>query len=332
MKKPSKSKNTFISLTIALILVLIITIVMTSSFSQLNFKINTDTSINTVSKQFSLPTNVSNINETDKMNVDNSINNYSSTLPTNPVSLDTPKSTPYKQSEISQISFSYPDYTIQEQAAESDVSIPISNNSSFTPTNVAPISLDNTNFTTYTYGGYSVQQMDSTRFSFQFPDSTNQGQIAGSDALSLNTYAIQKIDFDALFTATKINAQGFDEMAIFATSDTTTYKGTEFGIRLDLEDGFICGYIQEPNGTNGDVNFQMLNLTLNDELVHHYALIMQGSQISFYIDKTECGYLNFPSNNDYSNFNFSICSVVHRFTDDWDSVGDNMIAGNFVLN
>jgi hypothetical protein len=43
-------------------------------------------------------------------------------------------------------------------------------------------------------------------------------------------------------------------------------------------------------------------------------------------------YLSFPSNTDYSNLGFSILAVVHRFTDDWNSVGDNMTVENFVLN
>ena len=118
--------------------------------------------------------------------------------------------------------------------------------------------LDALNFITYTYGGYSVQQSDPNQLIFSFPDNTNQGQLAGSDAITLNTYSIQKIDFDAVFITPKISALGFDEMVVFAASDTTTYKGTEFGIRLDLSDGFIYGYNQEPNGNYEDVNFQML--------------------------------------------------------------------------
>jgi hypothetical protein len=101
---------------------------------------------------------------------------------------------------------------------------------------------------------------------------------------------------------------------------------------MDLNDGSIYGYIQEPNGNSGDVNFEMLQLMPNDGIMHHYTLIMSGSEVSFYIDGTNYGYLNFPSNSDYSNLSFSICAVVHRFTDGWDSSGDEMIAGNFTLN
>ena len=114
--------------------------------------------------------------------------------------------------------------------------------------NAAPNSLDTSKFNTYTYCGYPVQQLEADKLFLSFPDHTNQGQIAGSDAITLDTYSIQTINFDALFITPKINALGFDEMAIFATSDTTIYKGTEFGIRLDLNDGFIYGYVQEPNG------------------------------------------------------------------------------------
>ena len=108
-------------------------------------------------------------------------------------------------------------------------------------------------------------------------------------------------------------------MAIFATSDTNTYKGTEFGIRIDLKDGFIYGYVQEPNENFGDVDFKMLELTSNDGIMHHYTLIVLGSEVSFWIDGTDYGYLNFSSGTDYSSLNFSICATIHRFTDNWDS-------------
>ena len=52
-------------------------------------------------------------------------------------------------------------------------------------------------------------------------------------------------------------------MVIFAASDTATYKGTEFGIRMDLKDGCIYGYIQEPDGI-GKVNFGCCKLMPND--------------------------------------------------------------------
>ncbi len=199
-------------------------------------------------------------------------------------------------------------------------------------TTVFSISLDASNFVTYTYGGYPVQQPDLTQFIFSFPNNTNQGQLAGSDALSVNNFTIQKMDFDTTFVTPQINAVGFDEMVIFATSDTSTYKGTEFGVRMDLKDGFIYGYIQEPNGNNGDVNFLMLALMPNDGIMHHYALIMLGSEVSFSIDGTSYGYMTFPSNTNYASLSFSILAVVHRFTDQWDSNGDNMTAGNFSLN
>ena len=174
--------------------------------------------------------------------------------------------------------------------------------------------------------------MNDCQFNFSFPDTTNQGQIAGSDALSLSNFSIQKLDFDATFASPKIDAVGFDEMVVFATSDTVTYKGTEFGIRMDMKDGFIYGYVQEPNENLGDINFMMLQLMQNDGVTHHFSLIMSGSSVTFFIDGTNYGNLNYPSNTDYSNLNFSICTTVHRFTDNWDSSGDNMTAGNFLIN
>jgi len=279
ISKIIKNKNASIALTLTLILVVTIASVLTSCFLQSNFRTNTDTIVNQVSKKSDLPISVTDVNETDSLDTANSDNNYSSA-----------------------------------------------------PLNTDPISLDTLKFTTYNYGGYPVQQPDLTQFVFSFPDNTDQGQIAGSDAITLTTYAIQKIDFDAVFVAPKISALGFDEMVIFAASDTTTYKGTEFGIRLDLNDGFIYGYNQEPNGNNGEVNFQMQQLTPNDEIIHHYTIIMLGSGVSFYIDGIDYGFLNFPSNADYSSLTFSILAVVHRFTDDWDSSGDSMIVENFSLN
>ena len=101
---------------------------------------------------------------------------------------------------------------------------------------------------------------------------------------------------------------------------------------MDLKDGCIYGYIQEPEDSLGDINFQMLNFMPNDGMIHHYTLIILGSGVLFNIDGVEYVYLSFPSNTDYSNFAFSILAVVHRFTDDWNSVGDNMTVENFALN
>ncbi len=193
-------------------------------------------------------------------------------------------------------------------------------------------SLNNLNFTTYTYGGKPIQQPNASQLSFSFPDKTVQGQLAGSDALSLGGLIIQRLDFDAVFYAPKIDATGFDEMVVFAASDTTTYKGTEFGVRLDLKDGCIYGYVQEPNGIPRDVYFEMFKLIANDGASHHYTLIKQRSQVSFYIDGLNYGYLNYPSRIDYTGYSFSVFAVVHRFTDGWDSTGDNMLVENFSVN
>ena len=350
----SNSKKTSIMLTITLILLVTITSVLVSSFSQSSSNPNSETTIDQPPKESPLPLSLTAINETNNFSVTNSSNNYSSgILSSVPISLDAQKLSSYREYSIQQLDltqflFSFPDSTNQGQIAESDPTLPLiitSNNEtgrldeanstysySPTPPNTFPISLDTSKFEVYTYGGYSVQQPDLNQFLFSLPENTNQGQIAGSDAISLDTYIIQKIDFDVTFNAPKIGATGFDEMVIFAASNTTTYKGTELGIRLDLSDGFIYGYIQEPTGDFGDVNFQMQELTPNDGTIHHYTLIMLGSQVSVYLDGINYGYLNYPSNEDYSSLNFSICAVVHKFTDDWDSNGDTMIVENFFLN
>jgi hypothetical protein len=192
--------------------------------------------------------------------------------------------------------------------------------------------LNNSQFKTYTYGGSPVQNPDSTHFIFLFPSRTREGQLSGSDAVTLNSYVIQKVNFDVVFSTSKINAPGFDEMVVFATSNTVTYKGTEFGIRLSLKDGFVYGYIQEPNSSQDQVKFLMLKLTLNDGITHHYTLTRLGPKILFSINGVTYGYLTYPSGDTYANMTFSVNAVVHRFTDGWTSNGDNMKAGNFVLN
>ena len=312
VKEVSDNQNTSIVLKTTLIALVIIMSILTSCFLQSNFGANTYTIINQTSKQSSLSTNLTELNELNSLNVTNSLfNNYSYSLDTEPISLDTPKPS-YKLPDQHQSSFS-PYYF-------------------YTSLNTEPISLDASKFVTYTYGGYSVQQPDSTQFIFSFPENTSQGQTAGSDILTLNAFTIRTIDFDAVFISQKIYALGFDEMVIFAASDATAYKGVEFGIRLDLCDGFVYGYNQEPNGNIGEVDFQMIKLTPNDSMIHHYSLIIVNSEVLFYIDGVYHGCLSFPSNTDYSNFAFFILAVVHRFTDGWDSVGNNMMVDNFYLS
>ena len=341
-----------IGITITLLSLVIITIVLASCLQQPNYIVNAATIDNqSLKQQTFLETNLADSNKTTNgVEVANLYHDYSSVVPTKTSnSSDNPKFATNKQPDSQRQQFhSLPDFTNQVQTIESNGMLPISytsineeesldptspnNNYSETPIIAASSSLGTLNFNTYAYGGYSVQHPEPNQLFFSFPDNTNQGQISGSDAITLNTYSFQKIDFDAVFISPKINALGFDEMAIFATSNTITYKGTEFGIRLDLNDGFIYGYNQEPNVNDEDVNFQMLKLALNDGAIHHYSIIMLGSEVAFYIDGIDTGHLTFPSQTDYSNLPFSILAVVHRFTDDWDSTGDNMTVENFNLN
>jgi hypothetical protein len=318
--KGSKKKRFFVILTILIISFIIVASILTNGFSQFNSRTNTEAIILQGLKQSATPTNATNavsINETKSLNATNSYDSYAF-VSINTTPLNIVNSTPFSHPDMSGFFFRPPDNICQGQIAESIAAV--------------FVSLDSSKFITYTYGGYSVQQPDSNQFIFSFPDNTSEGQIAGSDALTWTAYTIQKLDFDAAFIAPNTNASGFDEMVIFATSNTNTYKGTEFGIRMDLKDGFIYGYLQEPNGDNSEINFNMQKLMLNDGVTHHYTLIMAGSEISFLIDGTEYGNLSFQSNTDYSNLNFSIIAVVHRFTDGWDSEGDGMTTGNFSLN
>ncbi len=322
--RASKGRKTSVALIIALISSVIIAAALTNKFSQSDFGVNLDSKNKLVPTQTTPPTYLTSINETSSLNATNPNYTYSPASPdTAPTSLRPSNLTVDNSLEPSQFLSLFLESVGSGGMAESDAAL--------SQPSLLPISLYTTDFTTYAYGGYSVQNSDSTNFCFLFPDNTNQGQVAGSDAITLNTYAIQEIDFEAAFITPKIGAFGFDEMAIFAASNTSTYKGTEFGIRMDLSDGCICGYVQEPNGDDGEVNFQILNLTANDGMMHSYTMTVQSSQVSFFIDGENHGYLYFSSSDDYNNLTFSLCAVVHRFSDNWDSNGDNMTAGNFTL-
>ena len=344
--KASKKKNSIILLTIIVISSVTIALVATSYFSQSNGRLNTETRINQTPKQSAPPESVTEINETNSLNATSPpYNNNSTLLETNTAPSAALTSITYRVQYVPRF-FSPPNIYL-DQIVQPDPAPPTneantnetntlnagnpSNNTS-PPLNLVPILLNESDFATYTYGGCLVQQANSTQFIFSFPNCTNQGQLSGSDALTLNNFSIQKLDFDSAFIVPNINAFGFDEMAIFATSNTETYKGTEFGVRMDLQNGSIYGYIQEYNEDVVDVNFNMLQLMPNDGLMHHYSLNTTGSDVSFYIDGVNYGLLNFPSQTDYSNLCFSICATVHRFTDGWNSTGDSMISGNFAIN
>jgi hypothetical protein len=317
--KASKNKSASIAFAIVLIMLVTITLALSTDFSKSKNETNFEAIINQTPKPSPLQASSVGINQTDSLNLTNSYTNFFAAPKTDTASVNTQSPVVYDYPDMSESLSFLSLNTVQGQIAGSDVNPAV------------PVSLNDSDFVTDTYCGYPVQQADFTKFNFSFPDNTDQGQLAGSDALTLDSYAFQKVDFDAAFTASNVSALGFDEMAIFATSNTTTYKGTEFGVRMDLHDGFIYGYIQEPNGF-GDVDFQMQQLMPNDGSIHHYTLIMWGSGVSFWIDGTDYGYLGFASGTDYSGLNFSICVVVHRFTDGWDSSGDSMVAGNFTLN
>jgi hypothetical protein len=326
--KARKRKNSDIAFAFGLISLVIIALFLMSGFSKANIGFDFETIINQSLRQTPNSLSPIGINETNSLNETNLNYNYSSApINADSVSINTSGSTVFEHLDTSGFFFLPPSNTFHGQMVGTTL-----NNKSYAPLTAAPISLDAPEFVTYTYGGCPVEQPDSTEFVFSFPDCCSQNHVAGSDALAWNFYPIQKMDFDVTFISPKLGALGFDEMAVFASSNTSTYKGTEFGVRMDLKDGFIYGYVQEPNGNIGDVNFRMLELLPNDGIMHHYTLFMLGSGVIFLIDGVDYGYMNFASNADYSSLGFSICVVVHRFTDGWDSSGDNMLAGNFSLN
>lgn len=314
-----------IALTITLIFVLTVTIVLTNCLPQSNLVINTNM-INNPPHQSPAPTNITQNNATGN-NTTNYHNTTSEPLITVPSLIETSHSKLFTYNQSLPIFYSLLWAGSSLQMSGSDKLM-----TNLGVTDFSSVSLDASMFVAYAYGGYPVQQNGLTQFLFLFPDLTNQGQLAGSDAVTYEKYAIQRMDFDASFVTPKVGAYGFDEMAIFAASDTTTYKGIEFGVRMDLKNGFIYGYIQEPEGMDGEVSFQMLELMFNDGVMHHYTLVAVGFEVSFFIDGADYGYLSFPSGTDYSDLSFSVCVVVHRFSDLWDSNGDFMIVDNFLLN
>jgi hypothetical protein len=348
--KASINMKKSLTLIVTLISLVIITSVLTSSLPQSNH-VNFATTENNSLKQELTETSLSGINKAS--NIPNAANlhfDYYS-VPSTATSNSANKTKLATNTQAyfqSQLFYSIPDFPNNYELTGSD-NLPLissadingqesadasnfNNNDSAVPITAASSSVNTLNFTTYTYGGYLIQQSVPNQFFFLYPNSTCQDQMAGSDCVTLNSYTIKNMDFDVLFIAPKIGALGFDEMAVFAASDTNTYKGPEFGIRLDLSDGYIYAYNQEPNVDIEGINFQMLKLTPNDGATHHYSMVFFGSEVAFYIDGTDYGHLTFPSQTNYSNLPFSILAVVHRFTDDWDSTGDNMTVENFNLN
>lgn len=347
----SANKKTFFALTITLISLLVITSVLTFCSLRPSVSVNTEANINWNPMQSSNETNLTGINEITSVRDTAS---YYQGRTSSPHTLSTfyPDNSRFATNRLmeqsNQFSFYFNTNIDPIEIAVSDgfdpitvkdiketESLDIANSSKNDPAEnitLASMPFSDINFATYTYGGYPIQQPEINKFFFSFPDNTNEGQIAGSDAITVETHLIKKMEFNAEFISPNISAQGFDEMVVFAASDTTTYKGVEFGIRMDLCNGFIYGYNQEPNGNYLDVNFKMCQLMPNDGLIHHYSLVMIGSEVTFCIDGTIYGYLDFSSKTDYSSLNFSILAVVHRFTDDWDSTGYTMKVENFTLN
>jgi hypothetical protein len=164
--KESKKKIISITLTILLILLVTTAIILTSGFTQSNIRINSETIINQGLQQSVLPVSIKDINETNNLNATSSYyNNTLETLNTDPVPLDTLNSTIYNYPDMSGFFFS-PSYNVgQDQITGSNPS-----DNSLGPPIAVPILLDSSKFVTYTYGGYSVQQPDSTQFIFSFPD------------------------------------------------------------------------------------------------------------------------------------------------------------------
>ncbi len=120
-KKVGNYKNTAFALTIALISIVIIMSILTSSQLQLNSKINADTIINQIPNQSSLPTSLTNINQTNGLNETNfQINSSNPNLTTNPIAL---KSSTNKQPPINPLYFSLADNIYEGQITGPDATL-----------------------------------------------------------------------------------------------------------------------------------------------------------------------------------------------------------------
>src|SRR5665647_3071243 len=131
--KSNKNKTINITLAFALISVATIAFVLTSGFSQSIIGVNTETKNNQVAKQSSLPLSLTAINETNNLNATNSHSDYSSTtLKTDPISINTINTTTYKLPDRARVFLFLP-------------------NDPYVPLTTVPISLDASKFKTYTY-------------------------------------------------------------------------------------------------------------------------------------------------------------------------------------
>jgi hypothetical protein len=114
-----------------------------------------------------------------------------------------------------------------------------------------------------------------------------------------------------------------DEYAVFAS--VQPYNTLEFGIRMSVSDGVVKGYIiHTPYGQ--DYIIREVDLIKNDELKHHYEIMVQETRVSFTVDGRSPKYIEEYS---FGDEKYYLIATAHRVTDGWSSSGFFMLIENF---
>ena len=190
----------------------------------------------------------------------------------------------------------------------------------------------------YSYYGGTDAVITGNGFLIDYPDSIDSGNLSGSDVLSYHNFTTNFFHFDACFNFTVSNATygvSSNEMAVFVTNNTATYKGLEFGLIACPEDGSINGYVQEGIGSEPAVHFQTVELLDNDRAIHRYGIGVNETSgdwtFTWWLDSVKAASINFDSwvGSDYLMARYRVVACVHRTTADWDDLGSSLFVGNF---
>ena len=217
----------------------------------------------------------------------------------------------------------------------------------------------------YSYYGGTDAVITGNGFLIDYPDSIDSGNLSGSDVVSFHNFTANFFHFDACFNFTVSNATygvSSNEMAVFVTNNTATYKGLEFGLIACPEDGSINGYVQEGIGSEPVANFQTVKLLDNDRAIHRYGIDIGSEPLvhfqtvklldndraihrygigvnetsgdwtfTWWLDSVKAASINFDSwvGSDYLMARYRVVACVHRTTADWDDLGSSLFVGNF---
>ncbi|HEY6238452.1 MAG TPA: hypothetical protein VIZ68_04630 [Thermoplasmata archaeon] len=177
----------------------------------------------------------------------------------------------------------------------------------------------------------SVRFDDSSWLMFEPYAPRHDGKLGVADAESLRAFSLGTLSFTTTFLA---GASGdgrpshfADEMVVFATSDPTTFHGTEFGVRMSLSDGFVYAYWQFPSPFGGVV-FQEHRLFANDGRSHGYDLSLVGATVSFSVDGTISSAGLFPL---LPPGEYYIVATAHRASEGWSASGLGLSVSGFTV-